>query len=127
MNRAPESGSSSAAATGSSSPDASAGRSMPLTRAVRMVCAPPARSTTTYGLVTSTPSVSLTPAQLLASVSSISDAALRLPGLAVTTLAPDDDEATFFLTVSFLVTVWPADTVSLLRVWPLPAPTNNTS
>src|SRR6188472_3893631 len=73
---------------------AGAGRSIEETCTRRtMVGAEPARSTATNGLVASTEADSLMPAQLVSSVSSISEVALRLPALERSTVAPADDEA----------------------------------
>src|SRR6478735_12092351 len=95
VNRAPESGSSSSLRSrGRSVALAGAGRSIEETCTRRTVAGvEPARSTATNGLVASTEADSLMPAQLVSSVSSISDVALRLPALAPSTVAPAAAEA----------------------------------
>ena len=60
-------------------------------------------------------------------MSSMSAPALRLPALAAMTFAPPFAEATLVRTLIALVTVRPAATVRVDRVWPVPLPTNSTS
>ena len=125
VKRAPESGSS-AARTGRSEPLAAAGRSIAdtLTRLI-VRAVEPARSTATNGCEESTDAVSLTPAQLVASVSSIRAPGFRLPGLLAITFAPLLADARLAVTsIDFVRLVEP--TVIVVRVMPFPGATNST-
>src|SRR5689334_5013751 len=112
VNREPESGSSSFPTTSpaASSGPGGGGFSMAETCTRWTVFVPgPASCTVTEGWLASTEVPVVTPAQLVASESSISAAALRLPAVEATTLAPSFDDARLGATANVLVTFWPAE------------------